>query len=98
MVMEINKAEESFKAKLSTRLIEAEEKGYSESYREGYWKGFWKGYREGQKKERLKWERVARENTLKMLKDQIPVEKIVEYSLLDLEAIKKLKDTHIDQC
>jgi len=86
MIMEINKAEESFKAKLSTRLIEAEERG------------FWKGYREGQKKERLKWERVARENTLKMLKDQIPVEKIVEYSLLDLEAIKKLKDTHMDQC
>ena len=27
MIMEINKAEESFKAKLSTRLIEAEEKG-----------------------------------------------------------------------
>ncbi|MGM0300984.1 hypothetical protein IGI66_000567 [Enterococcus sp. AZ048] len=86
MIMEINKAEESFKAKLSTRLIEAEEKGY------------WKGYREVQQEVRLKWERVARENTLKMLKDQIPVEKIVEYSLLDLEAIKKLKDTHIDQC
>ncbi|OTO67767.1 MULTISPECIES: hypothetical protein [unclassified Enterococcus] len=82
MIMEINKAEESFKAKLSTRLIEAEEKGY----------------REGQQEARLKWERVARENTLKMLKDQIPVEKIVEYSLLDLEAIKKLKDTHMDQC
>ncbi|MDN6002026.1 MAG: hypothetical protein L0M04_14760 [Enterococcus sp.] len=90
MIMEINKAEESFKAKLSTRLIEAEEKGYRE--------GYWKGYREGQQEVRLKWERVARENTLKMLKDQIPVEKIVEYSLLDLEAIKKLKDTHIDQC
>ncbi|MGK0607025.1 hypothetical protein [Enterococcus gilvus] len=98
MIMEINKAEESFNAKLSTRLIEAEEKGYSESYIEGYWKGFWKGYREGQQEARLKWERVARENTLKMLKDQIPFEKIVEYSLLDLEAIKKLKDTHIDQC
>lgn len=90
MIMEINKAEESFKAKLSTRLIEAEEKGYRE--------GYWKGYREGQQEVRLKWERVARENTLKMLKDQIPVEKIVEYSPLDLEAIKKLKDTHIDQC
>ena len=90
MIMEINKAEESFKAKLSTRLIEAEEKGYRE--------GYWKGYREGQQEVRLKWERVARENTLKMLKDQIPFEKIVEYSLLDLEAIKKLKDTHMDQC
>ena len=86
MIMEINKAEESFKAKLSTRLIEAEERG------------FWKGYREGQQEARLKRERVARENTLKMLKDQIPVEKIVEYSHLNLEAIKKLKDTHIDQC
>ena len=41
MIMEINKAEESFKAKLSTRLIEAEEKGYSESYREGYREGYW---------------------------------------------------------
>ena len=76
MIMRINKAEESFNAKLSTRLIEAEEKG--------------------EKKERLKWEQEARENVVRMLKDQMPVEKISEYSSLSLEAIKKIKETHMD--
>ena len=76
MIMRVNKAEESFNAKLSTRLIEAEEKG--------------------EKKERLKWEQEARENVVRMLKDQMPVEKISEYSSLSLEAIKKIKDTHMD--
>lgn len=76
MIMRVNKAEESFNAKLSTRLIEAEEKG--------------------EKKERLKWEQEARENVMRMLKDQMSVEKISEYSSLSLEAIKKIKDTHMD--
>ncbi|MDN6519245.1 MAG: hypothetical protein L0K72_14115, partial [Enterococcus sp.] len=80
MIMRVNKAEESFNAKLSTRLIEAEEKGE----------------KKGQKKERLKWEQEARENVVRMLKDQMPIEKISEYSSLSLEAIKKIKETHMD--
>ncbi|MGO3610449.1 MAG: hypothetical protein ACTJG1_12275 [Enterococcus gilvus] len=80
MIMRVNKAEESFNAKLSTRLIEAEEKGE----------------KKGEKKAQLKWEQVARKNVVRMLKDQMPIEKISEYSSLSLEAIKKIKDTHMD--
>ena len=88
MIMRVNKAEESFNAKLSTRLIEAEEKGRREGREEVR--------EEVHEEAQLKWEQVARKNVVKMLKDQMPIEKISEYSSLSLEAIKKIKDTHMD--
>lgn len=88
MIMRVNKAEESFNAKLSTRLIEAEEKVRREGREEVR--------EEVHEEAQLKWEQVARENVVRMLKDQMPIEKISEYSSLSLEAIKKIKYTHMD--
>ncbi len=100
MIMRINKAEESFNAKLSTRLIEAEEKGRREGREEGREEGHEEGRKEGREEgheeAQLKWEQVARENVMRMLRDQMSVEKISEYSSLSLEAIKKIKETHMD--